>query len=81
MMAGDFFQLLQQSALAQYYLGAALCFWPVLRALGRMGLPQAAAVLLFVPLLGFALVMAFAALRKWPKLPPQPKREKREKNA
>jgi len=80
-MTGDFFDLLQQSALAQYYLAAVFCFWPVLRALGRMGLPQAAAALLFVPLLGFALVMAFAALKKWPKLPPQPKREKRVKNA
>lgn len=80
-MTVDFFQLLQQSALFQYYLVSVLCLWPVLRALGRMGLPRASAALLFVPLLGFALVMAFAALKKWPLLPPQPKRAKREKNA
>jgi predicted PurR-regulated permease PerM len=80
-MTMDLFQLLQQSALFQYYLVSALCLWPVQRALGRMGLPRAAAALLFVPLLGFALVMAFAALKTWPHLPPQPKRVKREKNA
>lgn len=80
-MTGTFFEMLQQSALLQYYLAAAFCLWPVLRSLARMGLPRAAGALIFVPLLGFALVMAFAALKKWPHLPPQPKREKREHRA
>lgn len=71
----DFLFALQQSALVQYYAAAVLCVWPVLRALRRMALPRAAAAFLFVPLLGFALVMAFAALRKWPSLPPRPGRE------
>lgn len=73
--------LLQQSALAQYYLAAVICLWPVQHALQRMGLPRAWAALLFVPLLGLALVMLAAALRPWPNLPPQPKRQKREKRA
>jgi predicted PurR-regulated permease PerM len=73
--------LLQQSALAQYYLAALICLWPVLRSLQRMGLPRGFAALLFVPLLGVALVMLAAALRPWPNLPPQPKRQKREKHA
>lgn len=73
--------LLQQSAMAQYYLAAAICLWPVQHALYRMGLPRVIAAVLLVPLLGLALVMLTAALRKWPKLPPQPKRAKREKRA
>lgn len=73
-----FITLLQNSALAQYYFAAVLCLWPVLRAYRRMGLSCFYVVLLFVPLLGFALVM-LAALRKWPLLPPQPPRPKRAK--
>ncbi len=77
----DFIELLQQSAIAQYYLAAVICLWPAQQALFRMGLPRVIAALLFVPLVGFALVMLVAALRKWPKLPPQPPRPKREKRA
>jgi predicted PurR-regulated permease PerM len=80
-VTGGFLEMLQQSALLQYYLAAAFCLWPVLRVLSRMGLPRAAGALIFVPLLGFALVMAFAALKKWPRLPSQPKRQKRERRA
>lgn len=73
--------LLQQSAIAQYYLAVVICLWPVQQALFRMGLARVIAALLLVPLVGFALVMLAAALRKWPKLPPQPPRPKREKRA
>lgn len=73
--------LLQQSAIAQYYLAVVICLWPAQQSLFRMGLPRALAVILFVPLVGFALVMLAAAMRKWPKLPPQPPRPKREKRA
>lgn len=72
---------IEQSAVIQYYLMVALCLWPCWHALGRMGLPRFGAALLFVPLLGFALVMGFAAFKKWPVLPPRPPRVKREKKA
>lgn len=76
----EFIALLQQSALAQYYLAAVLCVWPVLRTLKRMGLPALCALLLFVPLMGFAFMMLLMALRKWPHLPPQPPRVKRARH-
>ena len=72
---------LQESALLQYYVAAIFCLWPAARSLGRMGLPRGAAALLGVPLAGFALLMVFAALKKWPRLPPQPARAKREEEA
>ncbi len=77
----SFIDLLQQSAIAQYYLAVLVCLWPVQQSLYRMGLPRLLAAVLLVPLAGFALVMLAAALRKWPKLPPQPPRPKREKRA
>lgn len=51
----------------KYYLSVLLIFWPTLRIIERLGRNVFGALILFVPLLGFALMLcwlAFAGTRR-----------------
>ncbi len=45
----------------KYYLSVVLIFWPTLRIIERMGRNVFGALLLFVPLLGFATLLVWLA--------------------
>lgn len=46
----------------KYYLSVMLIFWPTLRIIERFGRNVMAALLLFVPLVGFALLLVWLAV-------------------
>lgn len=60
------------SFLLNSLLWGALTAWPFARILGRAGLPRAAALLAFVPLVGQVALLGLLALKAWPTLPPAP---------
>jgi hypothetical protein len=60
------------SFLLNSLLWGALTVWPFARILGRAGLPQMAALLAFVPLVGQVALLGILALKAWPTLPPPP---------
>lgn len=45
----------------KYYLSVLLIFWPTLRIIERLGRNVFGALILFVPLLGFALMLCWLA--------------------
>lgn len=49
-------------------LFAALTVWPLARIVARAGHPPPVALLVFVPLVGLVLVLAFLTFRPWPAL-------------
>lgn len=68
------------SFLLNSLLWGALTAWPFARILGRAGLPRAAALLAFVPLVGQVALLGILALKAWPTLlppPPPPLRKQR----
>lgn len=50
-----------QALLVKYYISVALIFYPVMRIIDRFGRNVFAALLLFVPLLGFVAVLIWLA--------------------
>ncbi len=48
--------------LVKYYISVLLVFWPALRVIERFGRNINGAFLLFVPLLGFALMLIWLAI-------------------
>lgn len=49
--------------LVKYYLSVLLVFWPTLRVIERFGRNFYGALLLFVPLLGFVVLLGWLALK------------------
>ncbi len=51
----------------KYYLSVALIFWPAMRITERLGRNVMGILILFVPLLGFALMLVWLACARNPK--------------
>lgn len=61
---------LESSPWVGEFLFHLLIVWPLWVLLGRIGKRQIFALMVFVPLFGPALVLAYAAIGRWPEMSP-----------
>jgi len=54
------------------FLFSVLTVWPLAQVLRRAGLNAAFSLLVFVPVIGFVLVLLALSMHSWPNLPPRP---------
>lgn len=64
---GEFLEFLK-TPLGSGLLFSVLSVWPLARIARRAGHPPPIAALVFVPVIGLALVLAFLTFRPWPAL-------------